>query len=290
MEEILHGYNEDNEYDVKDMEEDGEYSESLKWEYMDIGNEQEDVSYPCYNGDGSCLCPGISRQIKTVLGTYGHTGGFSYDLIKKITTNSNSYAWSKVVNNKFYGSKWENIWFEEMYWALGMIMIMSLVHIGFGGIKQYFNQINKMYPSCTNPVEIIAINTKNCCDSRLTCVRFIQICAALHPEIVESEIEDMCHQLHAAIQFFNSHTKKTFIPGRYLSFDDGGIASKSRYDPVCQYNASKLDKSCIDFFILANATLGNYFTYHLDVCRGRILQMLLLIEKLGNCLQCKRLL
>jgi hypothetical protein len=36
MEDILHGYYVDDEYDVKDMEEDGEYSENLKWEYVSL--------------------------------------------------------------------------------------------------------------------------------------------------------------------------------------------------------------------------------------------------------------
>ena len=82
-------------------------------------------------------------------------------------------------------------------------------------------------------------------------------------------VGDKCHQLRSAIQFLNEHARKTFIPGRYLSFDEGGIASKSRYNPVRQYNASKPDKYRIDFFVLANATSGNNFIYHIDLYQGK---------------------
>jgi hypothetical protein len=113
------------------------------------------------------------------------------------------------------------------------------------------------------------VNTDDWVSGRLTYARFIQIRAALRPEIGESNINDKCHQLHSGIQFLNDHAKRTFIPGRYLSFDEGGIASKSRYNPVHQYNASKLGKYRIDFFVLANATSGNNFIYHLDVYQGK---------------------
>ena len=84
-----------------------------------------------------------------------------------------------------------------------------------------------------------------------------------------AEISDKCHQLRAAIQFLYEHAKKSFILGRELSFDGGGIANKSRYNPVCQYNSRKLDKYQIDFFVLVNASFGKNFIYHLDVYQGK---------------------
>ena len=109
----------------------------------------------------------------------------------------------------------------------------------------------------------------NWTDNRLTYKHFLQIRAAIHPEDGTSEIGDKCHQLRAAIQFLNKHAKKSFILGRELSFDEGGIASKSRYNPVCQYNSSKPDKYHIDFFVLVNASSGMNFIYHLDVYQGK---------------------
>ena len=98
---------------------------------------------------------------------------------------------------------------------------------------------------------------------------FCQIHAALHPEIGSSTIGDRCHQLHASIESLNAHAKRSFILGRQCSFDEGGIANKSRYNPVCQYNSSKPDKYRIDFFVLVNASEGKNFIYHLDVYQGK---------------------
>ena len=119
--------------------------------------------------------------------------------------------------------------------------IPSLVSICLGGLKAYFNPIKKLYISCDDVINLKTIET-NWTDERLAYKRFLQIRAAIHPEDGVPEIGDKCHQLRAAIQFLNDHAKKSFILGRELSFDEGGIASKSCYNPVRQYNASKPDK------------------------------------------------
>ena len=43
------------------------------------------------------------------------------------------------------------------------------------------------------------------------------------------------------------------------TFDEGGIAMRSRYCPVRQYNKDKPNKYRVDFFILADASY--YFIY-----------------------------
>ena len=62
---------------------------------------------------------------------------------------------------------------------------------------------------------------------------------------------------------------QAFILGCECSFDEGGIASKSRYYPVRQYNSLKPDKYRIGFFVLVNASHGKNFIYHLDVYQGK---------------------
>ena len=62
-------------------------------------------------------------------------GGFSYDLIKRITAHTNASVRSKLVGYSFYGKEWRNIRVEEMYWSLGMILKMSLINFNFGGIR-----------------------------------------------------------------------------------------------------------------------------------------------------------
>lgn len=61
-EDILHGYTADEQYNTATMEEDGEYSEQLDWEYVDVPNNQIDEEYPNYNGNGPALRPHVSRR------------------------------------------------------------------------------------------------------------------------------------------------------------------------------------------------------------------------------------
>ena len=77
-----------------------------------------------------------------------------------------------------------------MYRTFGMILEMSLVHIRYGGIKEYFIPTKKIYPSCANPIDIIGVNSDDWLSDKLTYVRLFQIRAALHPEIGQSEIDD----------------------------------------------------------------------------------------------------
>jgi hypothetical protein len=99
--------------------------------------------------------------------------------------------------------------------------------------------------------------------------RFRQIHAAFHPESGISTVGDKCHQLRSSINSLNEHAKHTFVLGRECSFDERGIASKSRFNPVRQYNSSKPDKYRIDFFVLVNTSQGLNFIYHIDVYQGK---------------------
>ena len=60
--------------------------------------------------------------------------------------------------------------------------------------------------------------------------------------------------------------KDVIYLGSNVSSDEGGVAMRSRYFPVWQYNKDKPEKFWVDFFIMANAK--NYFIYHLDVYQG----------------------
>jgi hypothetical protein len=265
-ESLLFGYVHDNNYNPQDMEEDGSYDEDLEWEYDEVPT--EDLTPAVYNGEGPALRQGVSNKFKTVLEACSVAGGLSYDLIKRITAHTNASVRSKLIGYSFYGKEWRNIRVEEMYWTLGMILKMSLINFHFGGIKNYFVPLKRVYPT-SQGVDVLGLNTTEWYNRRFSYGRFIQIRAALRPEFGDSNISDKCHQLRTAINYLNNHAKKCFIPGRFLSFDEGGIANKSKYNPVRQYNASKPDKYRIDFFVLANAVSGNNFVYHLDIYQGK---------------------
>ncbi len=106
--------------------------------------------------------------------------------------------------------------------------------------------------------------------------------AAFHPESRTSQEQDKCHQLTNAINHLNKAAKRTFIPRKEMSFNEGGIPSKSNYNPVRQYNNSKPDKYRINFFILANGSSGHNFIYHIDVYQGKNKQNIGIAEDLWN--------
>jgi hypothetical protein len=214
------------------MEEDGVYLDDLEWEYVDIGEEEEDVQYPIYNGDGPCLRPSALSHFKNSLDACRAAGGLTYKFVKQLTANSNAYPCTKVVNTKFFGKRWENTKVEEKFWTLGMIMKISLVQIRYSGIKEYFIPTRKVYLSSSKPVVVDAVNIDESVDGQLTYGWFIQIHAYLCLQLDVSDIDDKCHQLHVAIESLNSHAKKMFIPRQYLSFDEDGTPSKSRYNPL----------------------------------------------------------
>ncbi len=76
--------------------------------------------------------------------------------------------------------------------------------------------------------------------------------------------------------------ERTFVPGNEMSFYEGGIASKSNYNPVRQYKNSKLEKYRIDFFILANVSSGHNFIIPLMSIREKNKQNIGIAKDLWN--------
>ncbi len=52
----------------------------------------------------------------------------------------------------------------------------------------------------------------------------------------------ICTQLQNAITHLNEAVNLIFIPGKEFPFDKGGIPCTSNYNPVQNYNNSKLEK------------------------------------------------
>ena len=101
----------------------------------------------------------------------------------------------------------------------------------------------------------------------MSLVRFTQIRSAFCSEYHPYDVNDKCYQLRWFIHQFNYMAKKIFYLGPNVSFDEGGIAMRSRFCPVRQYNKDNLAKYWVDFFILADAR--DYFIYQLDVYQGK---------------------
>ena len=59
-----------------------------------------------------------------------------------------------------------------------------------------------------------------------------------------------CRQLRFFIQMFNDMAKLIFMLGNNVVVDEGGVAMRSRYCPVKQYNKDKPANLVVDFLSL----------------------------------------
>jgi hypothetical protein len=102
----------------------------------------------------------------------------------------------------------------------------------------------------------------------MTLSRFKQIRAAFHPEnSAYSAGGDKCYQLRSTLRQINVCASNVFNVGKNLTFDEGGIACRSRFCPVRQYNKDKPQKFRVDMFICADAS--TYHIYNVDIYQGR---------------------
>jgi Transposase IS4 len=101
----------------------------------------------------------------------------------------------------------------------------------------------------------------------MTLTRYKQIRSSFHPEDRSSgDAGDKCYQLRHAINTLNAAASNVKWIGLDVAFDEGGIGSRHRRNPVRQYNKDKPQKYRVDFFIMACSR--TYFIHHLDVYQG----------------------
>ncbi|CAB9508431.1 unknown protein [Seminavis robusta] len=150
---------------------------------------------------------------------------------------------------------------------LGIMLKISLSPVDGGGYTAYFNPEERpiMFDRNIRPIKIKG--SQGFAGGIMSLNRFRQIRAAFHPETKVPNDTDKCYQLRHAIDTFNTHVKSTFVIGRDLCFDEGGIGCRSRFCPVRQYNSKKPQKFRVDLFICSCA--ASYCILHLDVYQGR---------------------
>lgn len=145
-----------------------------------------------------------------------------------------------------------------------------------GGYPAYFRDANLSVSLSSKPndsIEIInSVGFVSMIEKkyRMSLNRFKQIRGAFHPEDKwrqGHDIHDKCYQLRAAINELNAASLANFVPEANCAFDEGGVACRSRYCPVRQYNKDKPDKFRVDFFVLAGSK--SYVIHHLDVYQGK---------------------
>ena len=263
----------DDGYNVEEMEMDGEYLDYLSQMTFNYEELDEELVPPSdmYNGDGPCLRRGVAKRFSTVLGCVMVCGGLSYSFFKRLTANSNEYARRNGTDMDgrlfFAGLAYKNITVEEMIRFHGMVLKMSIDDRKLGGYEAYFTE--GMSINLGRNYSVMLSDYPAWAAKVMSLSRFKQIRAAYHPEVGSSTIGDKCHQLRYAIDTCNGTSKTTFVVGGDLTFDEGGVASRSRMNPVRQYNKDKPNKFRVDFFVLANNSPGIYFIVHLDVYQGK---------------------
>ena len=119
----------DNNYNVEYMEEDGNYDDFLDGIEFNYNNLTTKLTPPnnMYNGRGPCLRHGVARRFDTVMGCLEVCSGMDYEFFKRITANSNEYARMHMNNDGQYaGSNWTNVTVEETVRFLGIILKTSI--------------------------------------------------------------------------------------------------------------------------------------------------------------------
>ena len=207
------------------------------------------------------------------LQSWFNISGFDEDYFEALCSEWSDYAHS-VMNdtrtNRFANSRFEhNFSVEEVVIFHGILMKMSNDGRSVGGYEQYFVEGSTSvsigggagnsytaYEHFPWAKEMMSLN------------RFKQCMAAYRSQAdrVNTGI-DKAAQLRRPLEAINRAAKKTFRPGRQVSFDEGGVASRSRLNPIRQYNKDKPKKFRVDFFILSDAK--QYFIYHIDVYQGK---------------------
>jgi hypothetical protein len=248
----------------------GDILDELQWDFEEVLEDDippKDTSAPLpYETDAGSLKEYVYKQVSNPFDAL-ELCGFDYAYVAKLAANSNEYAENVLLirvadkNNRFCGIKWKRITMKDMYRFLGIMLKISIAPVDGEGYAAYFRRDNKVV--CGVEIQ----NTKGFAIDYMSLARFKQIRAALHPENSAYSASDKGYQLRSTIQQINMCSLRVFNASCQMTFDEGGIACRSRFCPIRQYNKDKPSKFRVDMFICADA--HSYHIYHVDVYQGR---------------------
>ena len=227
------------------------------------------IMYP----DRTTLKFGVASSFRTPLEALQTVGGFDYETVKRLCRNSNDYIKSQVVPNDsnervVYNQNFVDITVEETMRFFGIILRISLNPIDNGGYAAYFDA-NDIEIGIDENVTMKAPNTSGWASEIMSLKRFKIIRKAFHPEARSGrEAGDKCYHVRHLIRQFKKAACNSFIPGTDMAFDEGGIGSRHRLNPVRMYNASKPQKFRVDFFLFSVTEADRYIIMHLDIYQG----------------------
>jgi Transposase IS4 len=266
--EDLDDSDDDSEDDINRRDSDGrglsQLLEDIHWNFcVGLAGEDRDALSDYIGPTG--LKPRVAESFNTPFECLEVCGGLDYDLVCRLARNSNEYARQYLLpkdrNRRLYGVPFKNTTTEEMYHFLGITLRISLSPVDWGGYQAYFSNSNKSVYGLDIP------GTDGFARHYMTLLRYKQIRAAFHPEDrAAGNGGDKCYQLRHVINTMNQAAINTKFMGPDLTFDEGGIGSRHRLNPVRQYNKDKPQKFRVDFFIMACSK--SYFIHHIDVYQG----------------------
>jgi Transposase IS4 len=244
----------------------GSLLQDITWNYSSVSTAMvEDKEAPSPYIGPSGLKPRVAESFSNPFECLAVCGGLDYDLVCRLASNSNEYARKHLLpsdrNNRLHGHTFTNITTEEMYHFLGITLRISLSPIDWGGYEAYFSVSNRKV------LDVDIAGSAGFAQHYMTLRRYKQIRSAFHPEDRSAgSAGDKCYQLRHAINTLNQAASNTKFIGEDVTFDEGGIGSRHRLNPVRQYNKDKPQKFRVDFFIMACSK--TYFIHHLDVYQG----------------------
>jgi Transposase IS4 len=240
--------------------------DDIQWSFEAVDADLADTDAPFPYMGPSGLKPRVSESFSNPFECLSVCGGIDYEFVCRLARNSNEYARRHLLhsdrNNRLHGLLFTNITTEEMYHFLGITLRISLSPIDSGGYEAYFSRKNKII--CGLQIG----HSDGFARHYMTLGRYKQIRSAFHPEDRASgDGGDKCYQLRHAINTLNQAAYNTKFMAENVTFDEGGIGSRHRMNPVRQFNKDKPQKFRVDFFIMACSK--TYFIHHLDVYQGK---------------------
>jgi Transposase IS4 len=264
---------EDLEQNNSNMGEIGVALANLQWKFQPAEEGKDPFEIPDMSTEETGLKEGVADLFTDPFTAMKVLGGFDYAFVSRLTRNSNEYAKRYILpkyprNAVIHGEKWRSIKTAEMYQFLGIMLKISLSPVDAGGYVAYFSKSNLTirYNSVEDPINVT--DSKGFAQEYMSLGRFKQIRMAYHPEDKSrGDGGDKCYQIRHALNTVNAAAMACFIIGAHLTFDEGGVACRSRFCPVRMYNSQKPDKFRVDLFILACSV--SYVIFNVDVYQGK---------------------
>jgi hypothetical protein len=200
-------------YDPKFMEEDGNYESLLGGIKFDFKDLAEELTPPVnmYNGHGPSLRHGVASRFNTLFECVSKCGGMDYKFFNRITANLNEYTRCHMDEiNHFVGGSWSNISVQEMIRFHGIILRKSLEHRELGGYVSLFTEPITVHLSKDVSIELEDLPAWGFKAGFPLC-RFKQIRAAFHPEVGTTTVGDKRKAIMLLTEHCTEYSQSCFL-------------------------------------------------------------------------------